>query len=295
MSVKAITEAWAWIAGGEAKTAAEKLVILRIADHVSDETQEAFPSSRHLARMTALGRATVQRSLRSLDGRAFRAERRKSRHGDDAATLYHWLLKGWPHGEATLPISEQAVQGGGLTQQPGVAPPESHGGLAQQPEPPLNRQVESPQPQGRSGDGAFAPENQTPSQEIKWPDNLGGHQDNITTIMLDGNIPPADRQTFVCELSDVLAGGKIKKTVEAYARGMIGRGWQPSPEVVRQKEDDALSAELQLIKDGLDRGGCLLVNGEQAEVEWPLAQIGNGFANVAALIQQGAAVEVQHF
>ncbi len=46
----------------------DKLVLLALADHANDEDFTCFPSVRHLSLKTNMARATVFRSLESLEG-----------------------------------------------------------------------------------------------------------------------------------------------------------------------------------------------------------------------------------
>ena len=158
MSVRALTEAWAFIEKGKCDTAGEKLCLLRLADHVNDETKQAWPSTRHLAKMTGLGRSTVQRSLLSLaDKKAFKPERRKSQFGDDKSTLYHWLLDGWDQNDPTKPKQKKlgsSERHGGAHNEASLAPPSSQGdGPTQPPEPPSSEPSSNHHPNQSEGGG----------------------------------------------------------------------------------------------------------------------------------------------
>lgn len=88
MSIKMITEAFkSFEVSG--LTAAQKLVLLALADHANDEDQLCWPSLQHLQKKTGLGKNTVWQSIDILIEKGFVTRVKKGSNGPiPEATLY---------------------------------------------------------------------------------------------------------------------------------------------------------------------------------------------------------------
>lgn len=88
MSIKMITEAFK-LFEESALTAAQKLVLLALADHANDEDQLCWPSLQHLQKKTGLGKNTVWQSIDALVEKGFVTRVKKGSNGPiPEATLY---------------------------------------------------------------------------------------------------------------------------------------------------------------------------------------------------------------
>jgi len=159
-----------------------------------------------------------------------------------------------------------------------------------------NHEVVKDNHEGSRCDDASASknQNQNPDPKIDWPENLHGHEANISTIMADALVPQDDRQAFVDELAAAQAASKIKKTVEAYSIGMVSRGWRPAPSIQEGRRSLELAARAEEIRRDLAAGARILVNGKEVDAsDWPVLRRGKQTCNIAQFIADGVKIETR--
>lgn len=91
MSLRAML--WSFDQAPRCLSTGERLVLLAIADHVDDDTAQAWPSINRLAARTGLDRRTVQRSIRQLQAQRILTVRDGGavwRRADRRTSVYLW-------------------------------------------------------------------------------------------------------------------------------------------------------------------------------------------------------------
>ncbi len=84
---------WAFEKAPRCLTSAERFVLVAVADHVDDESRQAWPSVARLSARTGLDRSTVQRALRQLEAqRVITADLGGAswRRADRRTSVYSW-------------------------------------------------------------------------------------------------------------------------------------------------------------------------------------------------------------
>jgi len=150
-------------------------------------------------------------------------------------------------------------------------------------------------------DGASA-ENKNPETKIVFSKiiPLGERDGLIRKLSPLRKNQRADILDTIAHKIERAAAGKSEPIadIQAYTVGLIRKAKDNALDlprkVVAERQSTELSQRLDAIRQGIDDGGFIYINGDPASLAvWPIIEIGNGHANIAALIKRGEKVEIR--